>query len=308
MKALQDLRIFVETARLGSLSAAARALALSPAVASAAMKRLEGELGQPLFVRSTRQLRLTRAGERFLESCQPALDLLDEGSASLREDELHLSGQINLSAPSDLGRRWLVDWLDEFMQHHPSLSVRLHLSDSLADLYRQPLDLVLRYGKPEDSSLVCLPISQENFRVLCASPSYLRQHPPPSTPRDLVGHNCLCFALGDRLHQSWRLVSGQAATSQSVVVQVSGNRAANDGDVVHRWALAGRGVAFKSLLDIGEDLAQGRLVRLCPAWRGEPVPLSLLCASRAQLSPSIQALKLFLQQKVASQLTQFMAL
>ncbi len=305
MKSLQDLRVFVETARLGSLSAAARALGLSPAVASAAVKRLEGELGQPLLIRSTRQLRLTRAGERFLERCQPALDLLDEGCAALREDRLLLSGPITLSAPSDLGRRWLLDWLDQFMVLHPQITIRLHLSDSLADLYRQPLDLVLRYGQPEDSSLVCLPISQDNFRVLCASPAYLEQHSPLLSPEELKTHNCLCFALGDRLHQGWQLFDDQ---DRAVKIQVSGNRAANDGDLVHRWALAGRGIAFKSLLDVGEDLAQGRLVRICAPWRSEPVPLNLLCAGRAQLSPAIQALKTFLQQKVAAQLRRYTAL
>ncbi|WP_298444081.1 LysR family transcriptional regulator [uncultured Ferrimonas sp.] len=298
MKALQDLRIFVETARLGSLSAAARALGLSPAVSSAAVKRLEAELGQPLLVRSTRQLRLTQQGERFLATCQPALDLLDDGCAAISNDNITLAGQVQLSAPSDLGRNLLDPWLSEFLQLHPQLSLRLHLSDSLVDLYRQPLDLMLRYGTPADSSLVALPLTQRNVRVLCAAPAYLARHGSPAAPQQLSQHNCLCFALDDAPFSDWVMHNGREQLS----IKVQGDRIANDGELVHRWARQGHGIAFKSLVDISADLHSGALVRLCPSWHSQAVPLNLLCASRRQLNPTVKALQQFLAQRLAQTL------
>ncbi|QIZ77628.1 LysR family transcriptional regulator [Ferrimonas lipolytica] len=294
MKSMQALRIFVETARLGSLSAAARLLELSPAVSSAAVKRLEQELGHELFVRSTRQLRLTQQGERFLISAQQALDLIEDGVAAVRDNAVDLSGQISISAPSDFGRNLLSPWLAEFMQLHPHLTIRLHLNDSLTDLYRQPVDLMLRYGQPNDSSLVALPLTNDNVRILCASPAYITAYGEPQSPHQLTQHNCLCFALDSTTFNKWQLHDNQQALS----IKVSGDRIANDGELVHRWALAGYGVAFKSIVDIYDDLQSGKLIRLCHSWQSRTVPLNLLCASRSQLNPTIRALQQFLSMKI----------
>ncbi|WP_028117747.1 LysR family transcriptional regulator [Ferrimonas senticii] len=294
MKALQDLRIFVETARLGSLSAAARALNLTPAVASAAVKRLEQELGQPLLIRSTRRLRLTLQGERFLEHAHQALMLLDDGCAQLRNQSNQLQGLLQLSAPSDFGRRLLAPWLDQFQQQHPQLQLRLHLSDSIADLYRQPVDLMLRFGVPPVSNMVALSLDNQNVRVLCASPDYVSQYGLLQSPQQLTEHNCLCFSLDDAPFSLWQLQHGDRKLS----LQVHGNRIANDGELVHRWALAGHGIAFKSIVDIADDLHHGRLVRLCAPWQSAVVPLTLLCAGRQQLTPPIRALHRFLTDKL----------
>ncbi len=294
MKALQDFDIFVRTADSGSLSAAARALDLTPAAASAALKRLEAELGAQLFVRSTRSLRLTQQGEAFLAQCRPALEALQQASQWLAHGEQALRGVLRLSVPSDLGRNVMLPWFNDFQDLHPDVSLRLHFSDSLAKVYSEPVDAAFRYGQPPDSSLVVLPIAPDNRRVLCASPAYIEKHGAPTTPKELNTHECLCFMLGEDVHDSWRFSrQGEA----DVTVHVGGRAVANDGDVVRRWALQGRGIAYKSRLDVVRDLAQGQLHPLCSEWQAEAAPLFMAVPSRHQLTPLLRCLADFVAER-----------
>lgn len=290
MISLRDLEIFVRTVQSGSLSAAARMFDLSPAAASASLKRLEEHLGMQLFIRSTRSQRLSYEGEIYLRHCQEALQLLTSGQEALVVGKTVVKGSLQLSIPSDLGRNSLLPWLDEFMERHPDLQLRIQLSDRIADLYKEPVDISIRYGELSDSTMVALPLVADNRRILCASPQYLAQHGRPETPDDLVRHNCLCFMLGDYVHDKWQFQRDQ----QSMMVSVRGNRIGDDGDAVRRWALAGRGIAYKSELDVWDDIRTGRLVALCEQWQGEATPLHLLCTDRRQLSPAVQLLRQFL--------------
>lgn len=287
MLRIDDLQIFVRTADLGSLSAAARALELSPAVASAALKRLEAELGCRLLVRSTRSLRLTGEGEQYLMHARAALQSLAEGQQLLSGGKAFISGQLQLAAPSDFGRNVLLPWLDEFQRQHPLISLRLLLADRNADLFRQPVDIALRYGTPEDSSLVALPVAAANRRVLCAAPAYLARHGAPRQLNELAEHNCLRFMLAGRVHERWCFHDGR----RELVQVVTGDRISDDADVVHRWALAGHGVVYKSWLDVAQDVQAGRLTVLLPALLGEPAPLNLICAHRAHLGETLRLLR-----------------
>ncbi|SCK25525.1 LysR family transcriptional regulator [Vogesella sp. LIG4] len=296
MRSLQELEIFVRTAETGSLSATARLLDLTPAAASAALKRLEAELHVPLFVRSTRSLRLTAQGELYLAHCRQALELLASGRDALQSGGSQLRGTLQLSMPSDLGRNVLLPWLAAFQAQHPQLSLRMQVSDRLADVYREPVDLALRYGELPDSSLVALPLVPDNRRVLCAAPAYLQQYGAPQQPDDLRRHNCLCYMLGDAIHDSWRFFRHGSAQ----LVAVRGRQQLDDGDVVRRLAVAGYGIAYKSALDVADDLRAGRLQALCTDWQGDPAPLNLMCADRRQLSPAVQALRAFLAERLAA--------
>ncbi|WP_280190784.1 LysR family transcriptional regulator [Delftia sp. PS-11] len=296
MKSLQDLDIFVRTADSGSLSATARALDLTPAAASAALKRLEAELGVALLVRSTRSLRLTQEGGLFLEHCRVALDGLKQARDLLAGGQGRLRGVLQLAAPSDLGRNVLMPWLDAFQQLHEGVDLRLHLSDRMANVYSEPVDAAFRYGQSQDSSLVALPLSDTHRRVLCAAPSYLQKRGVPGSPVDLVDHDCLCFMLGEDVHDRWSFWRGQG---EPVQVRVRGRNVANDGDAVRRWAVAGRGIAYKSFFDVAEDLAQGRLQALCTDWTTEPVPLFLVAPTRRQFTPLVRALRDFVALRLA---------
>ncbi len=295
MKALQDLEIFVRTVDSGSLSATARGLDLTPAAASAALKRLEEELQAPLFVRSTRSLRLTREGEVFLAHCRPALAALRDAQLELASGRQQVRGMLQLAAPSDFGRNLLLPWLEAFQQLHPGIQYRLHLSDRVTNVYSDLVDAAFRQGEPPDSNMLALAVDLTNRRVLCASPTYLEKHGTPDTPQALAKHTCLCFMLGEDVYDRWKFWrDGEEAT-----VRVGGGNIANDGDVVRLWALAGRGVIYKSGLDVAADLAAGRLVALCTEWQTEASPIYMMLPGLRQLTPGLRLLREFIGERCA---------
>jgi DNA-binding transcriptional LysR family regulator len=292
---LDDLQVFVQTADAGSFSAAARLIDTTPAMASNAVQRLEKELGTRLFVRSTRSMRLSDDGERYLPHARAMLASLAGGSQALAEARGEIAGPLRLSLPSDLGRNVLVPWLDEFQARHPGISLQLWISDRAADLLRHPIDAAIRYGALDDSGLVAQPLAPENRRALCAAPDYLARHGSPAHPDDLRSHNCLCFVWGEQVHDRWTfdLPRGPHA------VDVRGNRISDAADVVRRWALAGHGVVYKSRLDVTADIAAGRLVELLPGL-GQRAPVNMVSAHRAQLTPAVQHLRDFLRERLAT--------
>jgi len=205
-----------------------------------------------------------------------------------------MHGRIQLSLPSDLGRNQVLTWLHEFRAIHPQVTLGLQFSDRIAEVYREQVDVALRYGEPKDSNLVALPIAPHNQRVLCASPAYVAQHGRPQQPKDLKHHNCLSFMLSDRNHDTWQFAQG----NNKVSVRVSGTIQCDDGDAVRQLARMGAGIAYKSRLDVHEDLKQGALVALCEDWQGEPAPLYMACPDRSQLRPPVLALRTFLIEKM----------
>lgn len=291
MTTLLDLEIFVRTADSGSFSAAARSLGLTPAAASLSIKRLEKSLGIALLVRSTRSLRLTEEGRHYLDSVRLALGALSEAEQALGQQSSGLSGTLQLTAPSDFGRNVLLPWLDEFRLEHPHLRLNLRLNDRNTDLIREPVDLALRYGVPNDSSLVALPVVPEHRRVACASPEYLARHGCPASPLELEQHKAVLYRLGDRRYDEWRFSQGDMTQE----VGVRGELECDDGEVARRWALAGHGIVYKAQLDVQADLRGGRLIALFPDWQGERVPLNLLCPQRAQVTERVRLLQQFLR-------------
>lgn len=293
MLRLDDLTVFVRTADLGSLSAAARSLEISPALASAALKRLETELGLRLFARTTRSLRLTDEGEQYLRQAREALRLLKEGHDNLMRRKEEPGGTLKIAMPSDLGRNVLLPWLDKFQALYPKVHYQLSVSDRQADMYRQPVDLALRFGRQDDSSLIAMPIAPDNRRVLAASPDYIRRHGRLASLDELPRHNCLCYALDEVIYDRWTFYPPDGAGP--VTVAVRGNRCADDADLVRRWAVAGAGIAYKSRMDLTEDLRAGRLQLLLPDILGEPTPLHLVCMHRSQVTPTVLLLRDFLR-------------
>ena len=287
-----DLTLFVRTADTGSITAAASQLDITPAAASAALKRLENQLDAQLFIRSTRQLRITAEGERFLLHCRQALAALDEGRASLQSLSGKIAGELRLSVSSDLGRNVVLPWLDEVMDQHPELSLHLSVSDSLSDFYMDRVDVALRYGEPEDSSMVAFHIAQME-RIVCTSPGYIQQLGEPTTPQELKHHNCLLYRLRSRVFDSWEFVG----PNENYKIKVSGDRDSDDADIVRRWAVAGKGIAFKSRLDMAADLQAGRVVQLLQGFPSIPASIYLVCPSRKQVTPAVLLLRDMLRER-----------
>ncbi|MGV7207956.1 LysR substrate-binding domain-containing protein [Oxalobacteraceae bacterium A2-2] len=282
---LDDLTLFVRSAALGSFSNAARELNVLPAQVSAAIQRLERELDVRLFARSTRSLRLTDEGERYLPYAHDALASLQEGAGILHGGGA-LTGTLRISAPSDLGRNLLLPWISEFRRQHPRLDLRLLLSDQVQDVFREPIDIAIRYGPIDDASFVALPLAPDNRRVLVAAPAYVARHGAPVSLDDLPRHACLRFQLGGRVYEKWSFPGPDGGRQ----VQVGGPLVTDDADVVRRWAVAGEGIAYKSWLDVADDVRAGRLLVLLPEVQGEAAPLNLICPHRKQFSAAVRQL------------------
>ena len=289
---IDDLALFVRTAALGSFSNAAREVDLLPGQVAAAIKRLERELDVRLFARSTRSLRLTAEGEQYLPNAQSVLDTLKEGRDKLRRESAELQGVLQVAAPSDLGRNVILPWLTAFRREHPGLALRFFLSDQLADMFRDPVDIAIRYGVIEDANYIAMPLAPWNRRVLVASPGYLARHGRPHTPEDLARHECLMYTLNGRSYDKWRI--------GAQVYTVKGQMHCDDADVARRWALAGEGITYKSWLDVAQDLEAGRLELLLADYPGEPTPLNMVCPHRKQFSPAIQQLHSLLRNRFAA--------
>jgi DNA-binding transcriptional LysR family regulator len=279
---IDDLGLFIRSAALGSFTAAALEADLLPGQVAAAIKRLERELDVRLFARTTRSLRLTAEGEQYLPTAHSVLETLQQGKENLRGKNATLRGVLQVTAPSDLGRNILLPWLTQFRHQHPELALRFFLSDQMANLFRDPVDVAIRYGPNEDANYVALPLAPWNQRVLVASPEYVRRYGAPQTPDDLSKHPCLLYLQNGRVYDKWNL-GGQT-------VQVSGPLFSDDADVVRRWSLEGEGIAYKSWLDVSADIAAGRLLVLLPDFPGDASPLSLVCPHRKQISPAVSQL------------------
>lgn len=295
VESVEGLRVLVEAARGGTLTAASRALGVTPAAASATLKRLEARLGARLFERSTRAMRLTPQGQTLLHYAARALELLEEGEAQLATDGRSLTGAVRVAAPSDLTRSVLLPWFDEFLASHSGVRLALSVSDRVGDVTRDAVDLALRYGDLDDSRLVARRLCTTR-RALCASPAYLRRHEAPREPRDLRAHNCLIFHLKDERYVVWRFERG----GEQVEVQIEGDRVTDDAAIAHQWAVSGAGLVYKSELDLVHDLEAGRLVRLLPGWRGERYPLNAVLPSNRFVTARVRALVDFLADKFAA--------
>lgn len=296
---VEDLQVVLKVAEFRSITAAATRLEMLTATASAAVKRVENALGVELFIRTTRQLRLSHAGERYLPQVEQALLMLDQARLQMRDDLDIVDGGLRLSLSSDLGRNLVLPWLDEFTQAHPKVSLKLNISDSVIDFYRDSVDMALRYDSPTDANLYGYKICNVPG-LLCASPEYLDQHGTPEHPHDLPTHNGLFYQLHDIIHDVWTFTHGD----RDYKVKMSGNRAANDGDLVRRWCVSGKGLAVKSCLDMSHDLLAGKVVSLMPEFKPTQKELWLICPSRQLLTPAARLLRDMLKKKTAAILKQ----
>ncbi|SUB66847.1 LysR family transcriptional regulator [Photobacterium damselae] len=297
MKALNDLQVFIEASRMGSFSKVANSMGITPAAVSAAIKRLEEQVGFPLFIRSTRHLRLTNEGEIFCDKASMAVNILQDGLDQIANDRNAFSGKLHITAPSDFGRNLLLTWISEFQEIYSDITIKLELSDKVADIYSQPVDIAIRYGQPADSNLVAISLCQLNEGITCATPEYIAANPTITEPMDLLAHNCLCFMVADTLYNKWQF----SCDNRSEIVHVSGNMTGNDSDMIHRLALKGKGIIHTSLMDLSEDIIAGRLVPIFPQWRGFSAPLYMVCADRRLLNPTIRKFQEFIKEKCCQQ-------
>ena len=259
MSKIDDMALFVRVVKAGGLAAAGRQVGLSPASMTARVNALEQRYSTRLLNRTTRKISLTETGQNFYQGCLRVLAEVEGAEAVFQNDKLALSGQLRITATSDFGRQYVAPALSEFVKQNPDVTPYLHLSDGVMNLTESGFDLGIRFGNLPDSNLIVRHLA-DNHRVLVASPSYLKQHGIPKEPKDLEQHQCLVMErLGEPLNE-WRFRS--ELEFQSISIKVTPGLISNDGAIIRHWALAGAGIAYKSIWDVKHDLAAGKLLTI----------------------------------------------
>lgn len=276
MDRLKQVEAFASVATRGSLSAAARAEGVTPAIIGRRLDALEARLGVRLLLRTTRKLTLTFEGQAFLEDCQKVLNDLANAEAAVSLGGVQASGYLKISAPAGFGRQHVAPLVGDYMRANPGVTVNLNLSDRIVDLINENIDCAIRIGELSDSSLISVRLG-EMRRMVVASPAYLVEHGVPRSPDDLAKHNCL--SLGQQ--RGW--IFREPDSDAMMTIKVAGNFECNDGAVLHEWALAGRGLAWRSLWEVGRDLKEGRLTSVLDAWQAPPMGIYAVFPQRRHL-------------------------
>lgn len=277
MDRLKQIEAFVSCAGRGSLSAAAVAAGVTPAIIGRRLDALEARLGVKLLVRTTRRLSLTFEGAAFLEDATRIINDLANAEASVSLGGVKASGHLKISAPAGFGRRHVAPLVRQFLDANPEVTVRLDFTDRLVDLVNEGIDCAVRIGELADSSLVSLRLGEVE-RAVVASPEYLARQGVPRTLEALAGHNCLSLAQ----QRGW-LFRHPDKPGETVTIKVSGRMECSDGAVLHEWALAGEGLAWRSFWEVGEDLRAGRLVAVLDQFAPPPLGIYAVFPQRRQL-------------------------
>ncbi len=278
MDRLKQLESFVAVAAKGSLTAAAAAEGIAPAVVGRRIDALEERLGVKLFTRTTRRITLTHEGSAFLEDCQRLLADLANAEASVSAGGVKASGYLRITAPAGFGRRHVAPLVPGFVAEHPDVQVSLNLSDRLVDIVNEGYDCAVRVGDLPESSLVSVRLA-DNRRLCVASPAYLARAGTPRHPNDLAHHDCLTLSTDASQTRGWAFTLDGQVTH----LRLSGRLSCNDGQVLHDWCLAGLGVAWRSTWEVEDHLASGDLVSVLDDHAAPPNGIYAVFAQRKHL-------------------------
>jgi DNA-binding transcriptional LysR family regulator len=293
MGQFRQISTFVEVVARGSLSAAARAEGIAPAMIGRRLDALEQRLGVKLLQRTTRKLALTDEGAAFLEDCKRILAEMQEAEAAVAERSARATGHLVISAPAGFGRQHVAPLLPSFLAEHRDVTANLNLSDRLVDMVGEGVDVAIRIASLEDSNLVGVKLS-DNQRVVVASPAYLKRRGVPKTLDDLQRHNCLAIS-SEGSQRGWTFRDN----GRIVTRKVAGNMQCNDGEVLHDWALAGKGLAWRSMWEVGAEIEAGKLRTVLDQYAAPGNDIYAVFAQRRHLPLRIRAFVEFLRRTYA---------
>ncbi len=313
MAKLKQLESFVSVATRGSLTAAAQAEGVAPAIMGRRLDALEERLGVKLLLRTTRRISLTHEGSAFLEQCQRILADVANAEASVSEGGVKASGHLRITAPAGFGRRHVAPLVPQFRDIHPDVTISLNLSDRIVDIGAEGFDCAVRVGDMPDSSLVSVRLA-DNRRLCVATPAYLERHGTPQTPADLVRFDCLTLSSDASQTRGWAFrqsARGALVAEGSAQVKGGARRAGDtqrnplpprlqseavnylkpagpldcsDGQVLHDWCLAGWGIAWRSTWEVEAEIAAGQLVEVLHDFAAPPNGIYAVFPQRKHLA------------------------
>ncbi len=294
MDKLSLLRQFVTTVEQGGFSGAAKHLGSSPSTLSKGIARLEDHLSIKLFHRSTRQVRLTEAGSRYLITARHILLELEQCEQQLQQANDEPKGRIKVNLPVSYGRLYVMPLLQGFIQKYPEIELELSFNDSYVDMLEQGIDLTIRSGNVEDQRLVARKISPVDF-LICASPDYLKQNGKPSCLEELRDHPWIRF----RYRQSGRLMPITVPTDEGEQQYEPGQQfIVDDGEALAELCAQGLGLTQLPHFIARDWLNDGRIVPIMPYYRPEQHGVYAIYPKREYLPAKVRVLIEFLIENI----------
>lgn len=282
MDKLQSMRVFIEVAECQSFVKASQHLDVSAPAVTRAIAQLERRLGAKLFTRTTRHVRLTDAGQRFLSDAKRILDDVDEAEAAVSGSYLDPAGTITITAPILFGRKYVIPIIVEYLEKNPAVSVRLLLLDRITHLMEEGLDLAIRIGHLQESNLYALRVGSVQ-RVTCGSPEYFAQHGVPKQPQDLMHHDIVFPSSNESSHQ-WKFANANKHT-----VKLSPRFSCNQNDGAISAIKQGWGITRVMSYQVGEELSDGRLQRVLEEHDQDILPVNIVHLEGRQANVKIRS-------------------
>lgn len=298
---IQALRYFLMVSTTGSFLATARHFEVPASSVSRFVASLEKELGQQLFYRSTRAVRLTEQGQRYYSQVREAVELLDSAADQLTHRDAGIRGLVKINAPEALGRLHIARLVNELQRQYPDLSVELTLTDAFIDPVQEGADVTIRVGQLVDSGLIGKVVSAQRY-LIAASPEYLERRGIPQTPADLMQHNCLLYK-GQQGPQRWYFRRASRENFESL--DVRGSLRSNNAEVLVAAAVAGRGIVlFPSWLFAPKCFKDRKLVSLLTDWdisaSAEGLYIQILSPENRLRSHKVREVSAFLVNAIGS--------
>lgn len=281
---LNEISVFIQVVQEGSFSKAAKKLGMPNSTVSSKVSSLERRLATTLIQRTTRQLKVTQAGQAFFEKCSLGLQEIQNAEREVASTQLGPHGLIRVTAPVELGCKVLPPVLSRYISNFPSVQVKLELSDDVTDLISNNFDVALRIGKLEDSSLVARKVGDIQYGLF-ATPEYLKMNGRPKHPRELKQHSCLAFNPGGSAFGTveWKLESKSGSTKISIPHRIE----VNNLSALKSLLLLGNGIVFFPAFLIKEEVASGKVIRVLPDWSSTSKPVHMVYPPQKHLPPKL---------------------
>ena len=288
MADLGNILIFVKVAQFESISKAALSLGMPISTVSRRLAALESGLGVSLVRRTTRRVSLTPQGREYFNQCQEPLTLIQEAERVLTQAQKKPEGTLKISVPVLLGQEPFLDFISGFLREYAKVRIDLVITNLFLDPVADNIDVAIRFGELEDSSVVATKVGR-SVRYVVATPDYLKGRKLPAEPDELKLHDCVMLNAKHN-ETDWDLVSGHS----EIRVRVSGPISSHDFNSVSTFVFRGHGIGLLPSTYCDEALARGTLVRLLPKWRSPQIPVFAIYASRkflpSRLSVFLEAL------------------
>lgn len=300
MDKLHAMEVFTKVAELGSFTRAAERMNMAPASVSAAVQNLEAHLGVRLFTRTTRKINLTDDGRAYLERSLRVLAEIDETESALKQTQTRPQGKLRVEIPTGLGHMYVTPALPAFAERYPEVQVVMTLNDRFVDLTEEEVDVILRIGALEDSTMVARKLYEARF-IVCASPDYLKRHGTPRHPRELAQHNCIgYFSASLGRSARWNLKrNGEPYTHAP-----TGTLAVNNSEAVVDLASAGAGIICMLETGLFRAIRDGRLVPILEDWETQSMPVNALYWPSRHLSAKVRVFIDFIAELFAREVAQ----